>query len=602
MIKEVKLTRFKKYNNHRFQLLPCGVTLFVGGNNSGKSTLIQALAVWEFCKMVLLHEKGRDIFNESMVGKGEGYGMSAEDFLPIAMPSLNHLWTNLKTQLSSKEKESWPDKFTGYILRILCKWDSKKSCAEKYLEIGLALANDRLFIRVTKSNLNDGDDIPNVVYLPTFAGVIPKENKATHAERRAFLGKGMAGSILRNMVYDLYLKELEIKKELLQGGNRLRDSVKKEFLQRSPLQRLQKNLRETFRSELEVMPFSEDFHTTIKINERKGVFKNGEWEVLRKTDYSPRDIITQGSGYLQWLSIFSVLYAEDVDVLLLDEPDAHLHASLQKELFSKLSEAIQQENGKQILVSTHSVEMIEQAPLDMIFSMDDKKYLNQESSRVSVLSGIGSEYCPKLDCIKKEKRLVFFENESDLKIIKTLGEKCGSLLKNNFATWANTHSHADRRRIYECLKREIPSLKCISLRDRDMDCPKNIRKDLTFQGISGDNSDSNILFLEWRRKNIESYLLCPKAIANASGKTINEVKKYFNDECALSIEDNGYTVSSPPETIITVDGKNLFTKKGGIQKKFGCDKYAVAQHMGAECVCEDIKIFIKRANDFFGNL
>ncbi len=32
---------------------------------------------------------------------------------------------------------------------------------------------------VTSSNIQDGDYIPTVVYLPTFAGVLPKENKAT---------------------------------------------------------------------------------------------------------------------------------------------------------------------------------------------------------------------------------------------------------------------------------------------------------------------------------------------------------------------------------------------------------------------------------------
>ena len=104
MIKQLELTRFKKYKSQTFELKPQGLTLLVGGNNAGKSTLIHALAVWEFCKVVLLHEKGRIILNESEVGRGEGLGMSAEDFLPIAVPSLNHLWTNLKTQLSSEEK------------------------------------------------------------------------------------------------------------------------------------------------------------------------------------------------------------------------------------------------------------------------------------------------------------------------------------------------------------------------------------------------------------------------------------------------------------------------------------------------------------------
>ena len=45
--------------------------------------------------------------------KGEGFGMSAEEFLPIAVPSLNHLWTNLKTQLSPAEKEAWLDAYPG---------------------------------------------------------------------------------------------------------------------------------------------------------------------------------------------------------------------------------------------------------------------------------------------------------------------------------------------------------------------------------------------------------------------------------------------------------------------------------------------------------
>ena len=104
MIKQVELTRFKKYKRQKFELTPNGVTLLVGGNNSGKSTLIHALSVWEFCKMILLHEKGRNIFNQDSWGTGEGFGMSAEEFLPIAVPSLNHLWTNLKTQLSPSEK------------------------------------------------------------------------------------------------------------------------------------------------------------------------------------------------------------------------------------------------------------------------------------------------------------------------------------------------------------------------------------------------------------------------------------------------------------------------------------------------------------------
>ena len=454
MIKDIRLTRFKKYKNQEFHIHAEGISLLVGGNNSGKSTLIHALSVWEFCKMILIHEKGRKILNESELLGAEGLGMSAEDFLPLAVPSLNHLWTNLKTQLSPSEKKNWVDQFPGYILRIDCIWDYKDQ-VNKQLEIGLSLVNDRLFIRVTASNIQEGDYIPTVVYLPTFAGVLPKENKATIAERRAFLGRGMAGSVLRNMIYDLYVKDQEIRKKLLEGKRKFSASDRDEYFKNSPLQRLNIDLQNVFSTELEIEPFSEEFNTMLRVYERKG--KNNEkgvFETFPKSKYTPRDIISQGSGFLQWLSIFCILYGQKVDVLLLDEPDAHLHASLQSELLVRLQQYVSN-NSIQILISTHSVEMIKIAELQDIFSMEVRKYLAEEASRVSVLSGIGSEYFPRLDLLKRYKRVMFIENESDRKILSILAEKCNISFSTDIVFWPNTDKHDTRRHLFDELKKII---------------------------------------------------------------------------------------------------------------------------------------------------
>lgn len=598
MIKRIRLTRFKKYKNQEFCIHSEGISLLVGGNNSGKSTLIHALSVWEFCKMILIHEKGRKILNENELEGAEGLGMSAEDFLPLALPSLNHLWTNLKTQLSPFEKKVWQDQFPGYILRINCIWDYKEQ-VNKQLEIGLSLVNDRLFIRVTSSNIQEGDYIPTVVYLPTFAGVLPKENKVTIAERRALLGRGMAGSVLRNMIYDLYVKDQEIKSMLLQGKKKFSTSDKERYIKDSPLQRLNKDLRDVFSTELEIDPFSEEFNTVLRIYERKGK-KNekGIFEPFPKSKYTPRDIISQGSGFLQWLSTFCILYGQNVDALLLDEPDAHLHASLQRELLIRLQQYVSA-NSIQILISTHSVEMIKMADLQNIFSMDSRKYLPEEASRVSVLSGIGSEYFPRLDLLKKYKRVMFIENESDRKILSILAEKCGIPFSTEVVFWTTTDKHDTRRHLFDELKKIIPELKGISIRDRDMDEPDIIGEGLVYKGIALP-SDSDLKLLEWRRKNIESYLLCPKAIALASGRTSKEVIQFFSDKHALSISEDGFIEEEPPQVIKFLDGKKIFTSEDiGLEVCFGCNKYDVAKKMSAEEVCNDVKTFLTQVNTLF---
>jgi hypothetical protein len=133
-----------------------------------------------------------------------------------------------------------------------------------------------------------------------------------------------------------------------------------------------------------------------------------------------------------------------------------------------------------------------------------------------------------------------------------------------------------------------------------MDNPDVIGEGLEYKAITLP-AVSPIVLLEWRRKNIESYLLCPKAIAEASGQPVENVKQYMQQNFALMIDDDGYVEASPPEPIITLDGKHIFTKETvGLEHIYNCNKYDVAQKMTAGEVCEDIKTFITRVRDQFG--
>ncbi|HPS04688.1 MAG TPA: AAA family ATPase, partial [Tenuifilaceae bacterium] len=87
MIKELTIHRFKRFSDQTFKFIPNSLTLIVGGNNSGKSTILHAFAVWEFCKLIVKIEKGAETL---LINTPKpGLGLNADEFLPIAIPSLN---------------------------------------------------------------------------------------------------------------------------------------------------------------------------------------------------------------------------------------------------------------------------------------------------------------------------------------------------------------------------------------------------------------------------------------------------------------------------------------------------------------------------------
>lgn len=189
MIKKVVLKRFKRFENEAFELVDSGLTICAGPNSSGKSTLLHALAVWSFGVMVVRQFKGDNVL---LAGYNvQGAGISDDDFTPINIPDLRHLWYNLKIQLPNE----------GYSMAITVCWDDLTE--ENRLTMAFSLVQDRLYVKPVESNLHEYNEIPQIVYIPPVAGVDAREEFATLAKRRAQLGRGLAGSVLRNFLLDL---------------------------------------------------------------------------------------------------------------------------------------------------------------------------------------------------------------------------------------------------------------------------------------------------------------------------------------------------------------------------------------------------------------
>jgi len=384
------LHRFKQFRNQTIRLRPSGVTLLAGGNNAGKSSLLHGLAVWQFCKTAIEMERGGDAFLAG--ARRQGLGLGDDQFSPIHVPSLKHLWTNLATQRVDE-----PD---GYTLKIRCDWEEEGA---RYLEFGLSLANDRLFIKATDSNLTSTHHIPRLAYLPPFAGITAREMRLPGAIRRRRIGEGLAGAVLRNLLLDLQTRNGLERMSLREGRTKIRDPDLKHLRETDAWELLQVSLRETFGAELDIAPFSDEYHSYISVEVVKGTVEG--YKLKRYPNYHSRDLMVEGSGFLQWLSVFALALDPTIDVLLLDEPDAHLHTSLQDHLVENLAN-LAVARAKQVLIATHSTEILRAAEPETVLEFRNRgapRYLVADHQKTALLAGLGADYAPRIDRLRKDE-------------------------------------------------------------------------------------------------------------------------------------------------------------------------------------------------------
>jgi len=584
---EITLHRFKQFNSGKIVLKP-HLSLLVGGNNAGKSTVLHALAVWEFCKTILEFSKGRRAWVSG--AGGQGIGIGSTEFSPISVPSFKHLWTNLKSQ---RIKEA-----DGYTLKIKASWRTADG-ALKYLEFGLSLANERLFIKTTDSNLNieeietpKGEPlkgvVPKIAYLPPFAGITDKESRSSHAVRNRLIGQGLSGGVIRNVLYDMWEENKKQRTSLRDGKSKISGTDLSTLRATDPWEILSNTLGVLFQTGLSVSEFDDRYHTFLQIQTYRGKMVG---KVLKKkaADTS-RDLMVEGSGFLQWLSVYALALSPDVDVVLLDEPDAHLHCSLQTELVRYLS-SLAEAKSKQVLMATHSTELIKNLDHELILEIKNGKasYLKEEGQKIATLAGFGATLSPKLHALTEKQRMLILEGDFDEAVLKIWADTLQIDWPSNVVTWQWPGSHKDRRQLFLQIKRDIPNLRALSLRDRDDDADSTTHESLS--DTSQKPTNDGFKALKWRRRHIENYLLVTDAIARAAGVE-KEVIELFFEGHALVIPPN---VQSSDVAIAIRDARGKELTTGGLSIKFlfGADRYEIARKMAPEEIAADIKMFLK---------
>ncbi len=438
------------------------------------------------------------------------------------------------------------------------------------------------------------------------------ESLLSKADRRKLIGKGQAGSVIRNLLLDLHEaheKTIETKKnELFPNRQRLNQADQDRLKEISTEWRQLKSiLAEVFHVHLYVHDFDSQFHNFISVDVLDLV-KNHETQTKERNNSSKRDLMVEGSGFLQWLSVFALALDKSNDVLLLDEPDAHLHSSLQSLLMEKL-ENICEENSKQILMVSHSSELIKAIDYQKVLHVENSKaeYLKNNEEKVLVLEGLGSKYFPLLDSMIEHKKVLLVENASDTRTLKVLCEKQGKEWPRNLVEWVTNKKHKERKTLIIELNQKITQetgshITAYSLRDLDDNnySTTNARLHDNGQNVQMDDSGRNtiMMYRTLRRREIENYLIIPDAISRyITGncrnpdipKDVDSVRNYLTNEHGLVVPDT-YRLSDRANNTEALFIKDVKPVLDGINSHFRVkfDKEEYINSINADEICDDI--------------
>lgn len=157
-----------------------------------------------------------------------------------------------------------------------------------------------------------------------------------------------------------------------------------------------------------------DFETRTSFNENVNQYINAEVKLGRY--WSPLEMA--GTGCLQALQVAAYVILYSPKLLLLDEPDAHLHPGNQKllvDLFFSLSETA----GTQIILASHSRHVFDSVAtnaLGAIHWLEDGELVEDDRADVALLMDLGAlDNFAKL-ASEDAKILVFAEDEKTKKL------------------------------------------------------------------------------------------------------------------------------------------------------------------------------------------
>lgn len=441
-------------------------TVLIGPNNCGKTSAIQALALWAQAVQAWF-----DARHDSAAKERTATSMNRLNIVAVPVQRTRFFWHNTQVRKGNKDIPlviTVGVAFKGQVRPLPMRFRNQ--------------GDELVYCTPDESVITDMELIAyaaklNVELLYPMSGLDTEEPILQPGRVDVLLGQGRTADVLRNLC-------LTVAKASSDDWKRIVGLMKRLF-------------------NVDLSVPEETTRGSIMLAYRQPGVK----EAL--------DISSAGRGMLQMLLVFAYLYSHKRSVLLVDEPDAHLEILRQKQVYVLLRD-IATENGSQVVMVTHSEVILDEAldnNLTLLLEGQADDLAKKQDIR-NALKHFGAEHYVKA---RERGYVLYVEGGTDVTMLRALADRLGHpaaaiwderintfYVQNNYPQ-QDADAELERveggfgvtpREHFSGLRNLLPGLKGLAILDND--------------GRNRQDRDEGALKIRyWRRYETENYFITP---------------------------------------------------------------------------------------------
>ena len=438
--------------------------VFVGPNDSGKTSALQALTLWDLGLRRWTEKRGAQSPPER-----PGVAVNRRDLVGVPVPSARQLWRELRVRETYRNEAG--QRTENIRIDVVVEGVTGSTSWTCGLEFDYA-NQESFYCRPLRTSSDGARRMPviaealrpRVALLGPMSGLASNETRLDPGAIDVRLGEGRTAEVLRNLCLRVV--------ELPDGEERW--------------QRLTDSLAGLF---------------GVRLDRPQRIVERGEIGLtyVNRAD-SRLDLTAAGRGMQQTLLLLAFISLHPGSVVLLDEPDAHLEILRQRQTYDLLRAA--GENGTQVICASHSEVMLKEAADSgtVVAFVGSPHRIDQESEVLKALREIRFEdyYQAKLTGF-----VLYLEGATDLVLLqafaKRLEHESTEVLERPFVHYVGNQPRKARSHFHG-LREAKPDLVGFALFDR------------LENGLAEKEFFDALAEHMWPRCEIENYLLPDKTL------------------------------------------------------------------------------------------